>query len=120
MLKKDKNKKLAIFLSGPYRYANHVISNLERVISDELQYDIFVHIWESDLGNKVRNDVSKDRESIIGNSKVKSCQFAKPYSVEEISSRWGNKTGCHSTINAMFGMFTAINCIMSQLRVLPD
>ncbi|EGQ9283923.1 hypothetical protein F7U74_21305 [Vibrio vulnificus] len=112
--------KLAIILTGPYRYADNVIRSLERIVSEEIDYDFFVHIWEEDLGNKVRDGVNLDRELLLENKNVKSVTFGKAYSEVEISSKWGSKTGCHSTINAMFGMFTAINSQIALIKILPD
>ncbi|MFL0976418.1 hypothetical protein ACJO1P_12545 [Vibrio parahaemolyticus] len=114
------SNKLAIILTGPYRYADNVIKSLERIISEEINYDFFVHIWEEDLGNKVRDGVTLERDLLSENPNVKSITFGKAYSEADIASKWGGDTGCHSTINAMFGMFTAINSQIALIKILPD
>ncbi|MEY0747203.1 hypothetical protein AB7278_25640, partial [Escherichia coli] len=61
-----------------------------------------------------------DKDIITQNPYVKSVTYARAYTEEQIASKWGHHTGCHSTINAMFGMFTAINTQISIIKVLPD
>lgn len=112
--------KIAIFVSGPCRYIDEVLKSLNAKLNGHLEYDFFIHLWSEDLGNKNRLESSININEFLDNSKVKSFTIASAYSEKEISDRWGRSTGCHSTINAMVGMFSAINVLISSFKKIPD
>jgi hypothetical protein len=113
--------KVAVFISGPYRYLDYVIKQITPSFSDEMEYDIYIHLWENDQGNKVRGlDVNDSKVDIIRNNKsVKTIiienQKTEEETLEFISSNVKNfdrkSVKGHSALTAMLGMFEAINIL---------
>ena len=54
------DKKLAILISGPYRYLRFMLGRM-RLESHNLNYDfdVFIHVWSQDLGVKKREEVDE-------------------------------------------------------------
>ncbi|WP_318478301.1 hypothetical protein [Photobacterium leiognathi] len=110
--------KLAIFISGPVRYLEHVISQIESQAIC-IDYDFFIHVWQSDNSNKIRNNES-DIKKILYNNKIKSFIIERPASNELFIEKYGDWTNTHSTVGAMFGMFNAINKLINCLKCDPE
>ncbi len=114
------SKKIAIILSGPWRYVDKVIDNIDSLIGKDIDYDFFIHLWKEDLGNKKRIEDKYNYERVIFNNHVKNISWEKPNTKEEVSEIYGEWTGCHSTINAMTGMFSSINTTLNVIESIFD
>ncbi|HAS6057305.1 TPA: hypothetical protein I7217_06550 [Vibrio vulnificus] len=114
--------KIACVITGPYRYLNLVVEQIKQKLSScDVEFDIFIHIWKADLGNKVRGNDNLDI-SLLNDPKIKSFSFGMPYTEQEIINLIGHEPiiKAHSPINAMCGMFTAISTVYKIIEQLPD
>lgn len=111
--------KIAVFMSGPIRYADLVRQNLARSLGS-LDYDIFYHVWKEDLGNKIRAGCLDNYGNLPMDIKTKMFIIQDPYSEEFYKKYVGVKTNSNSTINATMGMFLAVNVLCSAFKKIPD
>ncbi|NRA73972.1 MAG: hypothetical protein HRU36_04450 [Rickettsiales bacterium] len=112
-------EKIAVFISGPYRFTDLVSKRLEKILTG-FEFDFFYHIWNEDLGNKIREKRSFDIKKLRDNPKTKVIVTQKPYAEEDFKDSIGLKTGSHSTINATMGMFYSVSLLCSLINQLPD
>jgi hypothetical protein len=93
----------------------------------ELGYDfeVFIHLWKDDLGNKNRGGVL-DEELIRRSDSVSSLIIEEPITVEKANADVAlfapeydmRSVVGHSTLNAMIGMFHAINILYREFNSL--
>ena len=115
-----KNKyKIAVFTSGPPRYVNLVTERLNRVLSD-VDWDVFIHLWKIDTGNKIRANSIFDYTKLVDNPKVKVIMVQNPYDDTVYKKRIGTKINTHSPTFAIMGMFLGVNFLSNFLELLPD
>lgn len=109
--------KVACLVTGPYRYLNEVISQLEKYsYKEEVSIDVYVHIWEQDLGNKARGlDYTPGVK--LESPLIKKVMVEKPLSSDYFESKLsaGFKNETHSSVSAMCGMFLAINRLYNEV-----
>jgi hypothetical protein len=113
------NKKIAIFMSGPYRFADLVSTRLEKIL-DGFEFDFFYHIWNDDLGNKIRKERTFDIETLRNKPRTKIIITQKPYVEEDFKDSIGLETKSNSTINATMGMFYSVSLLCNLIKQLPD
>jgi len=106
--------KIAVFLSGPIRYADRVINKIES-LNPTFDFDFFVHLWEDDKTDKARIGTSNLMGLIDNPMKVKSLTIEKALDMESIVDKYGEWTDTHSHVSSMFGMFSAINKLIKIL-----
>lgn len=111
--------RIAILVAGPFRYAHLVLPNLERFLPG-LEFDVFFHIWKSDLGNKVRVDEEWSIDELQGHPRAKAVTIASPYPESFYGPTIGTKTNSNSSINATMGMFFSMSSLCSYVSQLPD
>lgn len=116
--------KIAIFVSGPYRHCNYVVSQVSKIINSDHEFDFFIHLWESDSSLKTRSATGTyfDLES---NRRVKKLIVEQPLIEDEVIERIRDKglnfsydKDCyigHSPINNVIGMFYGINKLYRYL-----
>ena len=118
-----KLNKIAVFLSGPYRYVDKVIENFDKLAKiKNLNYSYFIHLWKSDLSNddKKRLSVIENYEILRKNQQVSSLTIQNPYTKDYFENNFGNKNNTHSSINAPLGMLIGVNVLCNQLKSTPD
>ncbi|TEW55753.1 hypothetical protein E2R68_05100 [Psychromonas sp. RZ22] len=106
--------KIAVFLSGPIRYADKVINKIES-LNTKYDFDFFVHIWAEDKTSKARDGASKVMDLIDNPTKIKALIIEEAIDMEEIVKKYGAWTDTHSHVSSMFGMFCAINKLINVL-----
>lgn len=111
--------KVAVFVAGPYRYADQVHRSLERLFPT-IDYSAFYFVWKEDLGNKVRDASDNGVFLLASDKKTKAFITADPYSVDDFKNSIGTKTNSGSSINATMGMFFSMNALCQYLEALPD
>ncbi|WP_411993313.1 hypothetical protein [Agarivorans sp. DSG3-1] len=100
--------RLAILISGPLRYIDRVICSLEA--SDiPVPFDFFIHVWKEDTSNKKRTDETNLSKVFQLSQKCQTLIIDSAPENKDIKERYGEWTDTHSTVGAMFGMFSAIN-----------
>ena len=111
--------KIAVFICGPVRYVTYVNQRLAEVMKG-LDYDCFYHLWQADLGNKVRQGSDCDYRNLEEHPRTKVFMLQSPYSEESFADTIGTETGSNSSINATMGMFYSVSMLCNLLRQLPD
>lgn len=112
--------KIAVFIAGPFRYSNLVLNSIERILGD-IDFEVFFHIWNQDLGNKkrIKTDSIKFKE-LSNHPKTKAFFLSAPYTQSDYENNVGIQTNSNSTINATMGMFLSMNILCNYLELLPD
>ncbi|EHY0963613.1 hypothetical protein K2B98_004065, partial [Vibrio parahaemolyticus] len=119
-------RKIACFISGPYRYCDLVLEQLDRHFTKEnLDFDVFIHLWSHDSSDKSRGG-EININTIKNNEKVKALLIQDPLSEEECISEIKSITGKfsysypqyigHSPVNNVIGMFKGINELYNYLK----
>ncbi|MFA0194111.1 hypothetical protein AB4454_05195 [Vibrio artabrorum] len=115
---------LACFISGPFRYCDLVLEQLQLEVNDH-DYTIhcYIHLWSEELGLKSRN-ISLDISKLEGFGFVKKIIVEKPFIEGDTIEMIENEIGYFSyeepyfigasSINNMFGMFHAINRLYEE------
>lgn len=117
--------KFAIFISGPFRYLDKVLKQLNEFYADNYNYDIYIHLWDSDKGNKKRGLEIIDsnlNELTLAYPKIKKIIIEEQPDEKEVIETIENVVGQitqkniigHSSLTAMFGMFIAINKLYDE------
>tara|TARA_B110000211_G_C14092983_1_gene560433 strand:+ start:5264 stop:6148 length:885 start_codon:yes stop_codon:yes gene_type:complete len=113
--------KLAVFITGPIRYCNYVIQQMDDLLSsNEIEYDFFLHLWIEDNSNTERDSQSSLYDVLKKLECIKSLTIEQPLDSGRIEKKYGTWTDTHSNVTSMFGMFIAINKLISILKVQPD
>lgn len=111
--------KVACFISGPYRYCDSVITQLQRhMLALDYDFEIFIHLWKEDLGNKSRGEALNEK-LLRKIDKVSLLIIEDPITIEKaqqdikrIVPNYDMRSMIgHSTPNAMIGMFCALNSL---------
>ncbi|HHB1597044.1 TPA: hypothetical protein ACN976_005291, partial [Vibrio campbellii] len=112
-------RKIACFISGPYRYCDLVLEQLDKHFTKEsLDFDVFIHLWNHDSSEKSRGG-EIDIDAIKNNNKVKALLVQSPLDEKDCISEIKSVTGKfsynypqyigHSPVNNVIGMFKGIN-----------
>lgn len=110
--------RLAVFVSGPRRFAPLVIQRI-RDVAAHLRPEFFVHLWLEDLGGKARTGYDFDDAAILRHTDVRCLLHHRPYGLDTYLEKPGAKTRSGSPIFATMGMFLAINQLCHLLETLP-
>lgn len=116
--------KIACFVSGPYRYCDLVLDQIDQQFKNsKLEYDVFIHLWESEQGDKVRGG---GEVLALNRPGVKKIIVDKPITECEVIAMIKRKIGWfdyaeenfegHSPINNIYGMFYGINKLYKYLE----
>ena len=119
---------LAIFIAGPFRYLNYLLRQLDNILAEsDIGYSYFIHVWESDKGNKIREESNVSFDEIIHNSRVKYLVVQHPYSIKDIedygfhaSRRTDDDGNQASSINASYGMFYSMRVLLNSMKCMID
>jgi len=111
--------KIAVFLSGPPRYVDLVVDQLDSLL-EHCSYDYFIHLWSGDTGNKVRLAERFDLERLSSHPKVKILNLQKPYSNNTYEGNVSTEINTHSSLFAVMGMFYSISQLYRELIFMPD
>lgn len=114
--------RLAIFISGPFRFLDKVINQLDKKLEHtNREFDFFIHIWKDDQSSKKRGDSKLDVD-LLNHPKIKAFIYANPYTSDDFEIYTGKNPHMksHSPINAMCGMFCAITSLYDSFKKLPD
>ncbi len=115
----NSSRRIAIFVSGPVRYAGLVQTRLSALLA-ERNPAFFFHLWKSDLGNKQRQGFESDWRELPPRAETKVCLFHDPYDEDFYAKRIGKEVNTHSTVNAVMGMFLGLAQLCAVFRALPD
>lgn len=118
-MKSYEKYKIAVFVSGPVRYADLVRQNLGIVLKG-VEHDFFFHLWTRDLGKNVRQGYESDVSCLHSDPRTKLVIVQKPYHADFFKNKAKEFVGAGSPINAIAGMFLAIDQLCNLLKSLPD
>jgi hypothetical protein len=112
-------RRVAVFVSGPVRYAGLVQERLAAILRPR-NPAFFFHLWKADLGNKIRRGYESDWRELPPRADTKVCVFHEPYDLAFYTPRIGAEANTHSTVNAVMGMFLGLSQLCAVFRTLPD
>jgi len=112
-------RKIAIFMSGPIRYAPFVAAQLPRAIHNH-DFEVFYHLWTKDTGNKVRRAEQASMSDLLACPHTKVVIAQTPYNRDVYADTVGTQTNSNSVIEATMGMFCGVNQLCHYLNQLPD